>query len=296
MGDVDKRLRTRAVVSRAMVLAAGGSDDLISARVRRGWWTALHAGVYRIGPPTNSWMERLEAGLLACGEGAVVSHRAAWRLWDLDGLSTRLVEVTVPYTNAPVPEGVLRHRTRRRIEAAYRHGLAVTPIERTLLDVAPLVPVVVLAKGVDSAIRQEVTSHADIARTLAEKGGRGVRGTGKLLSVIDWSERSGPTGSPAEVELLTGMRRNGIPEPTPQWEVAATSGQTYRVDFGWPDLLKGVEVDGYDAHAGRENLERDLKRQNALLDAGVQLRRFTAQAIRNDLDGVLSAIARFLAS
>lgn len=294
MSDIDRYLRNKRLITREMVLAAGGSDDVIRARVKQGWWTAVHAGVYRIGPPSDSWLERLEAALLASGHDAMISHRSAWRLWELDGLNTSLVELTVPYSNAPVPEGVIRHRTRRPVTHVLRRGLRVTPIERTLLDVSPQVPAIVLAKGVDSAIRQDLTHPQAIARVVADQGGPGVRGGGKLLSVIDWSERSGSTGSPAEVELLVGIRRRGLPEPVPQWEIVTPSGRRYHVDFGWPDLRKGVEVDGLEAHSGRENLERDLIRQNDLLDAGIDLRRFTARSIRSDLAAVLDAIATFL--
>ena len=77
-------------------------------------------------------------------------------------------------------------------------------------------------------------------------------------------------------------------------EVVLSDGQRFVIDFGWPTLLKGVEVDGLDAHSGPAQLENDLRRQNALLDAGIELRRFSAREVRRDPKGVAVAIARFL--
>ena len=73
------------------------------------------------------------------------------------------------------------------------------------------------------------------------------------------------------------------------------SGNRYLVDFGWPTLGKGVEVDGLLAHTGAERLERDLERQNDLMEAGIELRRFTGRQVRRDPQAVVAEIRRFLA-
>lgn len=291
---MDRKLNGRRFVTRAMALAEGGTDAMIRGRKTMGWWTPVQAGVYRIGPDGDDWLQRLTAALLAAGPPAVVSHRSAYRLWGLEGIDSWVVEITVPYSNRPVPKGVIRHRTRRVLPATELQGLPVTVVERTLLDVAPLVHPLVLAKGVDSAVRMGLTDLAALAHTVHDQGGRGVRGARKLEAIVDSLSHSGPTGSPAEVELLVGMQRRGLPTPVTPWEISTPSGESYRVDFGWPDRRKGVEVDGLDAHSGAENLERDLIRQNRLLAAGVELRRFTARAIHRDLESVLTEIEAFL--
>lgn len=101
MGELDRILSKQRIISRDMVLAAGGTDEMISTRLRNGWWTAVQPGVYRIGPQEADWIERLRAGVLAAGDSAAVSHRSAYVLWGLDGISTRIVEITVAYDHAP---------------------------------------------------------------------------------------------------------------------------------------------------------------------------------------------------
>ena len=252
--------------------------------------------MYRRGPRTGEWFERLAGALPAAGPEAVVSHRAAFALWDLDGLAAKLVEITVPYGSRPVPRGVIRHRTRRIIPGVTVQGLRTTCVERTLLDVAPLVPYSLLAKGVDSAVRFGLTDPCALADVINTQGGRGVRGAKRLAAVTGDLMVAGPTGSPAELDLLDAIRDSGLPMPVPQHEVVTLSGRRYRLDFAWPDLAKAIEVDGLDAHASADSLDRDLIRQNDLLEAGFQLRRFSPRTVRRDLDGVIAAISGFIAS
>lgn len=282
------------LLDRAEAAELGASDRMISARVASGRWVRLHPGVYQVGPPNGHWLVRLRAAVLAAGPGAAASHRSAFVLWGLDGLETRLVEVTVPYTHGPIPEGTVVHRTRRNLPRTEVEGITVTTVERTLLDSAGMLPRLVVAKGLDSAVRQGLTNPAVLWETIRLEGGRGVRGTRPLSTLVAALEESGETGSPAETELHQAMRSAGIPEPVLQWEVVLSDGQRFVIDFGWPTLLKGVEVDGLDAHSGPAQLENDLRRQNALLDAGIELRRFSAREVRRDPKGVAVAIARFL--
>lgn len=282
------------LLDRAEATELGATDRMISARVDSGRWVRLHPGVYQVGPAGGHWLARLRAAVLAAGPGAAASHRSAFVLWGLDGLETRLVEITVPYAHGPTPEGTVVHRTRRDLPRTEVEGITVTTVERTLLDAAGMLPRLVIAKGLDSAVRLGLTHPTALWETIRLQGGRGVRGTRPLSSLVAALEETGETGSPAETELLQAMRREGIPEPQLQWEVVLANGQRYVIDFGWPTLHKGVEVDGLDAHSGPGQLENDLRRQNALMDAGIELRRFSAREVRRDPEGVATTIARFL--
>lgn len=251
------------LLDREEATSLGATDRMISGRLANGRWVRVHPGVYQIGPASDEWLTKLRAAVLAAGEGAAISHRAAFALWGLDGLETGIVEITVPYTHQPLPAGVIVHRTRRTLPKTELHGVVVTPVERTLLDAAGLLPRMVVAKGLDSALRRNLTSVPRLLETIEEQAGRGVPGTKPLTSLVSALEVSGATGSPAETELLHLMRKAGLPDPVLQYEVMLPDGRRYVVDFGWPSLGKGVEVDGLDAHAGAELLERDLQRQNA---------------------------------
>jgi very-short-patch-repair endonuclease len=92
------------------------------------------------------------------------------------------------------------------------------------------------------------------------------------------------------------MRFAGIEEPACQYVVHLPDGTVAVLDFAWPHRLKGVEVDGLEAHAAAHRLEVDLRRQNLLFEVQWQLRRFSGRQITRHPDEVVSAIGRFLAA
>jgi hypothetical protein len=65
------------VVTRSQVVGAGVSAEEIKQRVRRGTLLRVHRGVYRVGHCAPSLEARYLAAVWACGDGAVLSGRAA---------------------------------------------------------------------------------------------------------------------------------------------------------------------------------------------------------------------------
>jgi predicted transcriptional regulator of viral defense system len=63
------------------MIALGLSPTAIKRRVADGRLKRIHRGVYAVGPldRRGHWM----ASVLACGEGALLSHRDAAMLWNL---------------------------------------------------------------------------------------------------------------------------------------------------------------------------------------------------------------------
>jgi hypothetical protein len=69
--------RQWGVVALAQLRAAGLSDDAVQRRVRAGRLHRLHHGVYAVGHTVLKREGRWLAAVLACGDGAVLSHRSA---------------------------------------------------------------------------------------------------------------------------------------------------------------------------------------------------------------------------
>jgi very-short-patch-repair endonuclease len=301
MGNVDRLASALAVPSggfvlRPSLLDAGGTDAEIHRRTGDQAWQRLHPGLYLPGSVQLDWAGRLHAATLAAGSGAVSSRRAAWLVWELDGLASAPLELTVPYTHGPVPAGVIVHRTRRPIHATVRRGIPVTTVEQTLLDGAGCLPAWIVEKGVESALRRGLTSHGALVDFVERNGGRGVRGVRWFTS---WLEERGDVEaarSGAETELLRGLRDAGIEAPVRQHRVPLLDGSVATVDIAWPWRRKGIEVDGLDTHASPDALDYDLERQNQLWDVGFELRRFSGRRVRRQLPKVVSAVQRFLAN
>src|ERR671937_890686 len=71
------------IVTRADLVRAGITADEIKHRVRVGALIREYRGVYRVGHRAPSVEARYLAAVRACGEGAVLSGRAAAHLWGL---------------------------------------------------------------------------------------------------------------------------------------------------------------------------------------------------------------------
>src|SRR4051794_29528691 len=75
--------RQHGIVTRPELLAAGVSAAGIQRRIRKGTLHPEYPGVYRVGHKAPSVEPRYMAAVKACGEGAVLSGRAAAHLFSL---------------------------------------------------------------------------------------------------------------------------------------------------------------------------------------------------------------------
>ena len=93
------------------------------------------------------------AAVMACGSGAVLSHRAAAALWGLRPSSTR-IEVTVPRGRHGVA-GLRVHHTRALDpkDITVKDGIPVTTVARTLLDLSAVLSASDLEAAIDRAER-----------------------------------------------------------------------------------------------------------------------------------------------
>ncbi len=280
-------------LDRATVLGLGLSDATVTRRIRDGALERSAAGVYQFDATEPSWEARVFRAILSAGPDALASHRTAGALWGLDGVNRNVIEVTVPYTEGPVPMGFLVHRTRRVLQGVAIDSIPVTSIERTVLDLSAVLPDSILEKALMSALRENLTTADRIAAVITEQGGRGVRGTKKVRRVLA-RVGDGVPGSPSEVDVRRLIRAAPIPSPECQLQIELPGGGNAYPDFAWPDRLKIVEIDGLEAHRSGDALHNDLRRQNMLLDLGWQIRRFSARAVRRDPNGVITEIVRFI--
>jgi very-short-patch-repair endonuclease len=300
MGKLDHALhdlarRQHGLVTRSQVLDAGGDDHTVERRERAGRWLRLQAGVYLIGLGPPTWEQALQAACLAAGPGAVVSHRAAAQLWELDGTAGRLVEVTVPYATRAVLCDALMHRSRRLSveDVTERRGIPVTCIERTLVDLARFVGPRVVEIGMESALRRGLTSYDRLADQVCVRNHRRP-GAARVRRILAQRTGGRAAGSPAEVAFARFLRRYGLPDPERQYPIRLRDGSVAVVDFAWPVAKLAVEWDGFDVHSGRLAFARDLDRQNAVMDVGWELRRYTGDVLGRRGEEVAATLRRLL--
>ncbi len=203
----------------------------------------MHRTVYLMGAAPPTPVARARAGVLAVGDGAVLSHRTASELFGLLPDVGGDVDVTMVGRNPGVHPGIRVHRPRALalVDVTTVHGMPVTSIARSICDLAATESRDDVMRAFQEALYRRVVTPRALAAVLARepkrKGARVVRSLIRdprltrsererlLLKLIDQAQLPRP---------LTNVRTQGIP-----------------VDVLWPVEKLIVEFDGWGAHGHR---------------------------------------------
>jgi very-short-patch-repair endonuclease len=276
---------SHGVVTRTQLLAAGLTRAEIKRRVRSGALLREYRGVHRVGHRAPSVEARYLAAVCACGEGAVLSGRAAGHLLGILPGPPPPPEVTTP-TERRVP-GVRTHRSRSSLslDAQFWRRVPVTSPARTLVDLAATLDIEALARAAHEAGIRHDTAPREIEAVLA----RGTRwkGARNLRSVLYGEQRV--TLSALERRFLERLTQAGLPLPR-------TNRQASRryVDCRWRDHRLTVELDGYRYHSSRHAWESDRRREREAFARGDDFRRYTYGDVFEDPTPMLSELRKRL--
>jgi very-short-patch-repair endonuclease len=279
------------VVARRQLLAIGLGEDAIDGRVWRGALHRLHPGVYAVGHRVTSREGRWMAAVLACGMGAVLSHRSAAALWEIRQLPSRAIEVTTA-AKSRSRGSIHRHFAALPADEVTTHlGVPVTTVPRTLFDLAA----VSSTDAVEHALRESehlrLHDRLSLPDLLARYPGR--RGCPTIRECLRRRVEL-PTGrarSWLELEFLPFLRRRGLPRPRLNaW--LQIDGKSIQVDCLWPGGVV-VELDGFAAHGTRIAFREDRARDRRLRVAGYGVTRIAPEQL-DDEPEALAADLRVL--
>jgi Transcriptional regulator, AbiEi antitoxin len=251
--------RSHGVVTRGQLLAAGITSDEIRHRLLLGALLREHRGVYRVGHRAPSVEARYLAAVLACGDAAVLSGRAAGHLWGILKGAAPPPEVTARYERR-VP-GVTTRRA-RSIQATTHRGIPITTIPRTLVDLASHLSLDALARACHEAGVRYGTTPQQVEAVMARRGAK------KLRVILSGDVHV--TLSELERAFLRRLKVAGL--PLPQTNKPAHGR---RVDCRWPDRRLTVELDSYRYHHSRHAWEEDRRREREARARGDEFRRYT---------------------
>lgn len=129
------------VFSRRQATEGGLSPSAISRRTSSGAWVRVLPAIYRLNSAPPTWQQLAVAAWLWAGRDAVLSHRAAAKLWELDGAGCDFAELWVPTSVRSPSSRVRLHVTNdlRSGEVQSRGPFRVTRPTRTLIDLASVV-------------------------------------------------------------------------------------------------------------------------------------------------------------
>jgi Transcriptional regulator, AbiEi antitoxin/Protein of unknown function (DUF559) len=264
--------RQWGVVSLAQLRALGIEYGAVKHRVRVGRLHRVHHGVYAVGHRALRVEGRRLAAVLACGPGAVLSHRSAASHWGLLATDQVGIDVTAPRGRHGVP-GIRLH-TSRSLDAqdtTSHEGIPITTVHRTLLDLAATVRNHQLERALAQAMYLQLYDQRAIDDVIARSNGH--RGT-KILAEATKQEPQ-ITKSMWEVRMLRLVRGANLPEPMCNRALHAPDHGECKPDFYWPGHELVVETDGWEAHRTLAAFRNDRAKDAALTVAGYKVLRFT---------------------
>jgi hypothetical protein len=276
------------VVSRAQLLALEFTrhaiQNMLDARRLHPVWP----GVYAVGHARLTWKGRYMAGVLACGPGAVLSHRSAGVLHALLRGSSGRVHVTTPEGRRTRPGLRVYEGADICNYATTVDGIPAMTVARTLLSLAATVRPGTLARAIEESERLQVFDLREIDDVLdAHPGARGSRRLREALAayrfIPDWT-RSG-----FEDEFLRVLAGAGLPLPAVNNWV-----EGHEVDCVWFEEKLVVELDGGNYHQTTAARIRDPHRDADLQLAGFAVHRVTDRQLALDPGVVIHDVRRLL--
>jgi very-short-patch-repair endonuclease len=258
--------RQHGVVTAKQLAVAGLGRMAISERMKNGRLHRLHRGVYAVGHRAPSWHRRWMAAVLACGEGAVLSHHSAAALWKLLRPIDGPIHVSVPTTNGRSSKrGIHLHRCpslSTSLLTTNRHNIPVTTIQRTIDDLEGTVAPYLLRR----------------AKRQAE-----------LMNVRLRDTEGRRTRSDLEEDFFALVSHHHLPLPETNVKVGR-----WEVDFLWREQRVVVETDSFTYHRGSIAFENDYARELDLRSAGYSVLRFSDAQIEEEPVRVVADLARAL--
>lgn len=267
--------RQHGNITRKQLLAAGLGREPIRWRVLHGRLFRVHRGVFSVGRPPTTPLERAAAAVLACGDRAALGFGSALTFWGFWKRWDEPLEVVVAGDRRPT--GIRAHRMtgllRRDITA--EQSIRVTSPALTLLHCAPRMRPRSLTRAVNDWRRAKLITLAD----LADVARRFPLQPGAPLIRNHAETDQNPTRSDFEDDFLPFCRRYNL--PTPRINIMLHG---HEVDAYFEQAKLVVECDGWDFHNDRQAFEDDRERDATMLLHGIATVRITRRRLRTNPD------------
>lgn len=274
------------MINRAQAIGAGLTADVIRGLRERGEWLDVLPGVFQTSDRELTADGRIRAAALWAAPLVCVSGTAAAYWWGLpDTPPICAVQVTVPRSRGlRSTTGVaVRRRFLPRADRTVVRGLPITGLALTALEAAvtlgPAGPALL-----DRALQRRVSIAQVRSAHLRNLGRTGSSDAGALLDAA--SDRA---AAASERRFLGLMRQAGIGGWAVNRMVVGAAGP---VDAVLEERRLAVEIDGWAWHHQPDRFQRDREKQNALVNQGWRVLRFTWLDLTQRPDRVVAQVRR----
>jgi very-short-patch-repair endonuclease len=274
------------VVARDQLKELGYGRHAINHRIEKGMLHPVRRGIYAVGRPSLDGHGQWMAAVLACGDGAVLSHSSAAALWRIGFEQRGLVELSLPSQSHREVPGLRIHRRSnlQSRDVTTRHNIPVTTPIQTLVDMALRLDRRGIERMINEADKYDLVHPPGLRKALDQRAGE--PGVAQLRHILD-RRTFRLTKEELERRFLPLAREAGLPVPlTGQWV------NEFEVDFYWPDLGLVVETDGLRYHRTPAEQARDRLRDQAHTAAGLTQLRFTHEQVRYEAEYVGTILAQ----
>lgn len=235
--------------ARAAIVKRWHRGELVS--VGRGAY--IHAAEWESMNRHARYRLRIHAMSEILAPTTVFSHHSAAALWRLPmvGEWPNLIHVEEPRAaGGRANTSVFRHTTGVSTSPAIIEGMRVTPLSKTVVDMARAADFGTAVTLADAALRRSThplddVPHTHLTRTalLEELALVPLRhGSARAKAVIDFAD--GRSDRPGESMSRVSMHVARLPAPQLQIPLRGQSGRTWIADFWWPECNLVGEFDG----------------------------------------------------
>ncbi len=204
--------RQHGVVTRRQLFALGLSRHAVDNRIARDLLQPVFPGVYVLGGRPVTADGRRMAAVLACGPGAVLSHRSAARLWGVFPYEASRIEVSRPAARRTKHHGILLRQARLLPdEVTEVDGIPVTSIFKTIFDLAAVCSTREVERAFHETEVRQLTDRVSLPQLLERHPGR--RGAGTVREILASGKPVGITRNDLEERFVALLDSHGLPRP-----------------------------------------------------------------------------------
>lgn len=273
------------VVGRGKLLQLGMGRRGIVRRLEQRRLHVVHRGVYVVGVRRISRRGRWMAAVLACGEGAMLSHGSAARLWQLMPPATERVDVTQSGRRAR-RDGIVAHRAEiPEDERAVVDAIPVTSPFRTVFDLAAVLTLRELERIWHEAEVRGLRDRVSLPMLLERYPGR--RGARNLRSLLEDLEPVGFTRNDFEEAFRVLIADRGFRRPRMNADLALR-GRIFQVDALWDEERVTIELDSRSVHGTKKKFESDRLRDRILVAEGYRTVHVTWRQLRDEPEEIVA--------
>lgn len=292
--------RQHGLVTVDQLHGAGFGRRAILTSISAGRFIRVRPRVLRIAGTDVTRRQTWLAAVLSARAGVVLSHGCAAALWCFRGFpDPEVIDLLTTGQVRPQMTGVRAHFTKQlpdhhRTKVTH---IPVTSAARSLVDACGLVPFPLFERALDDLLRRNALRLPVLAKCAEEVPVPGRRKISPVRRAL--AERVpgyNPGGSDAELDVLRGLRRAGLPLPVQQYRVEL-EGKTFVLDYAWPETKHCLEYQGKAWHAMASDFHRDYERFRILQRHGWRPWPLTSRTTSNELVAIATeACAGFRAA